>query len=114
MKSVEKNVKLCYNQMRIIRYRRKIYDRQADFHTGRFCSVPGFLLATAALFLVSKLTQKRVAEEDRQAMSEEYDSMIKILQEEKKSAGTKETEETGDPEEAEKPEEREKQETVGD
>ena len=76
MKSVEKKVKLCYNQTKSIRHRRKIYDRQA--------------------------------------MSEEYDSMIKILQEEKKSAGRKETEETGDPEEAEKPEEREKQETVGD
>lgn len=86
----------------------------SDFFVQVYEIIPGFLLATAALFLVSKLTQKRVAEEDRQAMSEEYDSMIKILQEEKKSAGTKETEETGDPEEAEKPEEREKQETVGD
>lgn len=103
MKSVEKKVKLCYNQTKSMRYRRKIYDRQADFHTGRFCSVPGFLLATAALFLVSKLTQKRVAEEDRQAMPEEYDSMIKILQEEKKSAGKdkEETEGSGKPEEKE-------------
>lgn len=107
MKSVEKKVKLCYNQTKGIRYRRKIYDRKADFHTGRFCSVPGFLLATAALFLVSKLTQKRVAEEDRQAMSEEYDSMIKILQEEKKSTG-KDKEET---EGSEKPEEKETKET---
>lgn len=28
MKSVEKKVKLCYNQTKGIRYRRKIYDRQ--------------------------------------------------------------------------------------
>lgn len=65
MKSVEKKVKLCYNQTKSIRYRRKIYDRQA--------------------------------------MSEEYESMIKILQEEKKSAGKdkEETEGSGKPEEKE-------------
>ena len=65
MKSVEKKVKLCYNQTKGIRYRRKMYDRQA--------------------------------------MSEEYDSMIKILQEEKKSAGKdkEETEGSGKPEEKE-------------
>ncbi len=38
--------------------------------------VPGFILATVALFLVSFLTEKHIKKEDREAMDNEFDTMI--------------------------------------
>ena len=53
----------------------------SDFFVQVYEIIPGFLLATAALFIVSRLTQKKVSEEDKAIMSEEYDTMIKRLKE---------------------------------
>lgn len=57
----------------------------SDFFEQVYEIIPGFLLATAALFLVSYLTRKRVSEEDRAAMDEEFNTMMNILHEEKES-----------------------------
>ncbi len=50
--------------------------------------VPGFALATVALFVVSILTEKYIKTEDRQAMDEEFDRMLSIVKSKKLSAGT--------------------------
>ncbi len=43
---------------------------------GLYEIVPGFILATIALFLVSILTEKKIKAEDRQAMDAEFDQML--------------------------------------
>lgn len=57
----------------------------SDFFKQVYEIIPGFLLATAALFLVSYLTRKRVAEEDRAAMDKEFDTMLNMLHEGKET-----------------------------
>ncbi len=48
--------------------------------------VPGFALATVALFVVSILTEKFIDPEDRRAMDEEYDKMLAIVKTKKLTA----------------------------
>lgn len=43
--------------------------------------VPGFILATIALFLVSILTEKKIKPEDRKAMNDEFDKMLQRVKE---------------------------------
>ncbi len=50
--------------------------------------VPGFILATIALFVVSILTEKHVKEEDRTAMNAEFDQMISRLKNKEEEPAT--------------------------
>ena len=47
--------------------------------------VPGFVLATVALFVVSLLTNKVIKPEDKKAMDDEFDSMISRLKSQKEA-----------------------------